>query len=65
MFLMIHKDTFKSELHSTKGTLALKLGIDVRTLAKYIDSGKYFKEVFVIQSIELIKNKGKKREKTF
>ena len=65
MFIAINKDTLKAELHTTKGTLAAFLGVDIRTLAKYIESGEPIKKIYIVSEVEPIKNKGKKRLKSF
>jgi len=65
MYLIINKDTFKAELHTTKGTLSDSLGIDIRTASKYIESGEPIKKIYILSDVEPIKNKGKKRLKLF
>ena len=65
MYIAINKDTLKFELHTTKGTLAAFLGVDVRTLTKYIHSGEPIKQVYIVSQVEPVKNKGKKRSKSF
>jgi hypothetical protein len=65
MYLAINKDTLKAELHTTKGTLATFLGVDVRTISKYIQSGEPIKKIYILSDVEPVKNRGKKRAKSF
>ena len=65
MFIAINKDTLKVDLHTTKGTLAAFLGVDVRTITKYIASSEPIKKVYILSEVEPVKNRGKKRAKSF
>lgn len=65
MYLAINKDTLKVELHTTKGTLAAFLGVDIRTLSKYILSSEPIKKIYIVSEVEPVKNRGKKRAKSF
>jgi len=65
MFIAINKDTLKAHLHTTKGTLAAFLGVDIRTLTKYIESSEPIKQLYIVSEVEPVKNRGKKRSKSF
>ena len=63
MFIALNKDTLQVHLHTTKGTLAAFLGVDIRTLTKYIISGNTIKQIYIVSEVDPIKNRGKKRLK--